>query len=140
MPIIRKKRPCRICHRWFLPDAKVKDRQVTCGDPECQKQQHKKQCAKWNRKNADYFRSNYLQKKLDKATEGEHITGPGEMFGDHKGLPVPPSLFNLSVQPTGEIIDTRLFIIINYFIRIELFEFQKRWQQRTVYNKGSPFL
>ncbi len=41
MPKIRKKRPCCICHCWFLPDAKVKDRQVTCGDKECQKEQHK---------------------------------------------------------------------------------------------------
>ena len=138
MPKIRKKRPCCICHRWFLPDAKVKDRQVTCGDPECQKQQHRKQCVKWNRKNTDYFKSNYLQKKLDKAAKNEPIAEPGGTYGNHKGLSVPPSLFNLSVQSTAEIIDTRLFIVIDYVIRAELFRFQKRWIQRAVYNKGSP--
>lgn len=140
MPKIQKKKPCCICRRWFLPDSKVKDRQVTCGDPKCQKEHHRKQCAKWNRKNSDYFKSNYLQKKLDKAAKNETLAESGELSRNHKGHPVPPSLFNLSVQCTGEAIDTRLCIIINYVIRTELFRFQKRWIQKTVYNKGSPFL
>ncbi len=140
MPKIRKKKPCCICRRWFLPDAKVKERQVTCGDKECQKEQHRKQCAKWNRKNTDYFRSNYLQKKLDKSTKDLATAESGDLPGNHKEHPVPPSLFNLSLQHTAEIIDTRLLIIIDYVIRTELFRFQKRWIQKTVYNKGSPFL
>lgn len=138
MPKIRKKRPCCICHRWFLPDVKVKDRQVTCGNPKCQKEQHRRQCAKWNRKNTDYFRSNYLQKKLDKATENEPVSEPGELSESQNKRLAPPSLFNLSVRPTGEIITPRLFIIIDYVIRIELFGFQRRWIQRAVSNKGSP--
>jgi hypothetical protein len=37
-----KKRPCRICRRWFMPNAKLKDRQKTCGDPQCQREWHRK--------------------------------------------------------------------------------------------------
>jgi hypothetical protein len=138
MPMIRKKRPCCICHRWFLPYAKVKDRQVTCGDAKCQKEQHRKQCVKWNGKNADYFRSNYLQKKLDKTAKNEPTYEPGELSESQNRRSTSPSLFNLSVQSTGEMITPRLFIIIDYVIRIELFRFQKRWIQRVVNNKGSP--
>ena len=35
MPKVRKK-PCRICRRWFQPDARVGERQRACGKPECQ--------------------------------------------------------------------------------------------------------
>ena len=65
----RRKRPCRICRRWFLPDPRLKERQMTCGKAYCQREWHKKKCAEWNRKNRDYFKANYLQKKIDAATQ-----------------------------------------------------------------------
>ena len=55
-----KKRPCRICRRWFVPNARVKDRQMTCGDPGCKREWHRRKCQEWNRANRDYFRANYL--------------------------------------------------------------------------------
>ena len=64
-----RKRPCRICRRWFLPDPRLKERQMTCGQTECQRQWHKKKCSEWNRKNRDYFKANYLQRKIDTATQ-----------------------------------------------------------------------
>ena len=60
-----KKRPCGICRRWFTPHPRLKDRQQTCGDPVCKKEWHRKKCAEWNKRNGDYFKANYLQKKLD---------------------------------------------------------------------------
>ena len=65
-----RKRPCRICRRWFLPHPRLKSRQMTCGDARCQSEWHRKKCAEWNRKNSDYFKANYLQKKLDAAGQG----------------------------------------------------------------------
>ena len=35
-----RKRPCRVCRRWFQPDARLGDRQKTCGDPECKREWH----------------------------------------------------------------------------------------------------
>jgi hypothetical protein len=32
--------PCRICWSWFTPNAKVKERQMTCGDAECQRERY----------------------------------------------------------------------------------------------------
>jgi hypothetical protein len=65
-----RKRPCKICRRWFLPNVRLKDRQQTCGNPECQKQWHKKQCALWNKRNQQYFKANYLEQKLKKIACG----------------------------------------------------------------------
>ena len=59
-----KKRPCRICGRWFTPHPRLKDRQKTCADAHCKREWHRKKCAQWNNSNPDYFKSNYLHKKL----------------------------------------------------------------------------
>jgi len=62
-----RKRPCRVCRKWFLPDGRLKNRQKTCGNPECQREWRRKKSAEWNKKNEEYFRTNYLQKKLEAA-------------------------------------------------------------------------
>jgi hypothetical protein len=31
-----RKRPCRVCGRWFLPDVRCRSRQKTCGSLDCQ--------------------------------------------------------------------------------------------------------
>lgn len=61
-------RPCKICRRWSSPDHRLKDRQQTCGEPECQREWHRRQCEEWNRKNKEYFKGIYLKKKLSKIT------------------------------------------------------------------------
>jgi hypothetical protein len=53
MPKARKK-PCRICRRWFHPDPRVGDRQRACGKPECQSARREKTQADWRKRNPDY--------------------------------------------------------------------------------------
>jgi hypothetical protein len=60
------KRPCCICRKWFSPDVRQKNWQKTCDNPECRREHHRRLCAKWNKKNKEYFQSNYLNKKLEK--------------------------------------------------------------------------
>ena len=60
-----RKRPCRVCKRWFIPHPRLKDRQKTCGDQQCQREWHRRKCEQWNRNNVDYFKDNYLDKKLE---------------------------------------------------------------------------
>ena len=49
-----KKKPCRICRKWFLPDVHVGDRQRTCSRPECQVARRKKTQSAWRARNPDY--------------------------------------------------------------------------------------
>ena len=53
MPKVRKK-PCRVCRRWFHPDARVGERQRACGKPECQTARRQKTQADWRKRNLDY--------------------------------------------------------------------------------------
>jgi hypothetical protein len=48
------KKPCRICRRWFQPDARVGERQRVCGKPECQTARRQRTQAEWRKRNPDY--------------------------------------------------------------------------------------
>ena len=53
MPDARKK-PCRICRRWFRPDVRVGGRQRACGEADCQKARRQKTQASWRTRNPGY--------------------------------------------------------------------------------------
>jgi len=53
MPEARK-RPCRICRRWFRPDSRGGVRQRACHAPECQTARRQKTQASWRSRNPGY--------------------------------------------------------------------------------------
>ena len=111
-----KRRPCRICRRWFTPNPRLKDRQKTCGNTKCKREWHKKKCAEWNKKNPDYFKTNYLQDKLNAASPSETSSKILPVKGRFKsGLPL------LFVQ---EVIDIQHLIIIEYLAQLLFKRFQ----------------
>jgi len=59
-----KKRPCRICHRWFQPHPRVGDRQRVCSRPECQSQRNRRSAAAWRRRNPEYWREGRLRERI----------------------------------------------------------------------------
>ena len=59
-----RKRRCKICKRWFLPDVRHTNRQKTCS-PKCRIEYHRIQCAEYNQKNKKLAKADYLQRKLD---------------------------------------------------------------------------
>lgn len=118
-----KKRPCRICRRWFMPNARLKDRQMTCADPECKRQWHRKKCAEWNKKNTDYFRNNYLQKKLDAADQS------GSNYGGKN-----PLRSRLSLEVVQEVISVQHLIILEYFGQLLFRRFQEVLRRQVIIN------
>jgi hypothetical protein len=56
---------CPFCRRWFHPHPRLKQRQKTCGRPECRRKQKQKFNQHWRAKNPNYFRGAYssLQKE-----------------------------------------------------------------------------
>lgn len=112
-----RKRPCRICRRWFMPNPRLKDRQKTCGASECQRKWHKKKCSEWNRKNSDYFKANYLQKKLEVVTLPEAPPRSPQMKSCLK-LGLPFSCFQ-------EVISIQQAVIIEYFGQLLFRRFQE---------------
>jgi len=120
-----RKRPCRICRRWFMPSPRLKDRQKTCGRPQCKREWHRKMCEKWNRENADYFRSNYLQKKLDSATGGDQSTTTFQPESNVYVLPKSRFKSGLPQRYVQEVIGIQHFVIIEYFSQLLYQRFQE---------------
>jgi len=53
MPEARKK-PCRVCRRWFRPDPRVGGRQRACSKPDCQTARRQKTQASWRSRSPGY--------------------------------------------------------------------------------------
>ena len=60
------RRRCPFCRRWFHPHPRLKQRQKTCGRPDCRHKQKQKSNQEWRTENPDYFRGVYaLQKEIE---------------------------------------------------------------------------
>ena len=59
-----RKRPCCICHHWFLPDNRVGSRQHTCCRPDCRQQRRRKMQAAWRARYPDYFSGRRIQARM----------------------------------------------------------------------------
>jgi hypothetical protein len=116
-----RKRPCCICRKWFQPDVRQKERQKTCGRPSCKKEHHRRHCAKWNKRNKEYFINNYLEKKIEQIeaqlpektvrSTPEPSSGKAPPFTPSASSPVLPC--EVIVKEYG----VRSLVIIHYLIR-----------------------
>jgi len=59
-----RRRPCRICRRWFTPHARSGDRQRVCGAAACQRERHRRSCAAWHRAHHDLTHEDRLKRRL----------------------------------------------------------------------------
>jgi hypothetical protein len=62
--VMTRKRPCRICRRWFQPHPRAGNRQRVCDRAECQRERHRRACAQWRRNNAAEEKEQRLRDKL----------------------------------------------------------------------------
>ena len=68
---MNKRRPCRICGRWFHPDPRVGSRQRACGSRACQGERRKRTQAAWRARNPEYFLRRRLQRRAGAARAAE---------------------------------------------------------------------
>jgi hypothetical protein len=65
-----------VCHKWFRSDPKVGKRQRVCNSPDCQREWHRRACAKVNQKNADGLKCCRVVKFLVKGSPPTAIDWP----------------------------------------------------------------
>ena len=68
--------PCLVCRIWFRPDPKVGKRQRVCNNPDCQREWHRRACAKVNQKNAEALKHDRVVKLLVKGSPPTAIDWP----------------------------------------------------------------
>lgn len=67
------RRRCPFCRRWYHPHPRLKQRQETCGQPECRLKQKRKSNQQWRAKNPDYFRGVYPRQKEKYGTRADYM-------------------------------------------------------------------
>lgn len=121
-PLDCQKRPCRICRKWFMPNPKLKDRQKTCGKPACKKEWHRRKCAEWNDNNSDYFKANYLQRKLNDLPRCDK---PSQSPCTPPVFPQSRLKSGLPLEYVQEVIGTKHLVIIEYLSQLLYGRFQE---------------
>ena len=127
-----KKRPCRICKKWFAPNPRVGNRQKTCGSKECRDKWHAKKCSQWNRQNRAYFQGINLNKKLQAVKNQETAIGKP-----------PPQLPKSGIYPKlpqeviQEVIGAQQLVIVEYLSRVLLKSIQEviRMQRYDIFEE-----
>lgn len=125
-----KKRPCRICRKWFTPDPRLGDRQKTCGKETCKRKWHAKKCAEWNKKNRSYFQAIYLGSKLEfsKAPSQSESRLQPSSNPNKKGPIMPPSSRSTLELPRDviqDVIGVQPLIIIEYVSQLLVRSFKE---------------
>lgn len=59
-----RKRPCRICGKWFESHPRAGDRQRACGRSECRQERHRRACSAWHERHPGYDRERRLRERV----------------------------------------------------------------------------
>jgi hypothetical protein len=113
-----KKRPCRVCGRWYSPNPRLYDRQQTCGVVECQRKWHARKCAEWNCRNRAYFKEIYIRRRLESFGSGPPAQRPSPCTSRRINPPRRSSPLDLPQEVIQEVIEVKQLIIIEYIVRL----------------------
>ena len=105
-----------------MPDARLGDRQKTCGDAACKREWHRRKCAEWNEKNSEYAKTNALHRKIEAAKNR-----PASPGGPRSLLPQ---------RYAKEVIEVQLVVFIEYLGQQLLRRLQEKIKRQAIVNKG----
>lgn len=85
------RRPCRYCGRWFTPDKRVGERQISCAKAQCRQERKTEAQSKWLARNPEYFHERRLRKRSEAARAAEEAARNPRKFrsSDPEKGPVP---------------------------------------------------
>ncbi len=122
---ISKKRPCKICRRWFRPKGHTGESQKTCGNSYCKAEWHRKKCREWNKKNSEYFKGIYIENKLKDIRNRSKIQA---------NQSIPSLNLRLPRQEIQEVIGLEGLIVIEYILHLFFRRFQEARKGKVVEN------
>jgi len=114
---LSRKRPCRICGKWFVPNPRLGDRQKTCGGPECQRLWHARKCAEWNRKHRHLFQESYLKGRVLIGDSPEPPPSPAPPLMPITPVQHAPPL-DYPRRVVQEVMGVQLLVIVEYIVRL----------------------
>jgi len=108
-----RKRPCRICNAGSVPNPRLKDRQMTCGEESCKREWHRRKCAQWNRENSEPIKKERLAQKLKAAA----WAGGQTKLSAETPLARHPCRAKHLLPWIQEVITVQVIIMLDYLVR-----------------------
>lgn len=130
-----RKRPCRICGKWFDPNPRLGERQKTCRATECQQRWHARKCAAWNLKNRSYFKEIYISRRLESFVGSSSCSTPSPSPASRtrgNSRPRRASPMHLPQEVIQEVIGVKQLVIIEYIVRLLLRAVQEVIQSQPI--------
>lgn len=129
-----RKRPCRICKRWFSPHPRLKDRQMTCGEESCKREWHRRKCAQWNRANSGAMKKERLANQLKVAA---CVSGQAKLpDATRPNVPAVQSEVQQLLPLIQEVITAQLLVMLDYLVRYSLKRVQEVIRRQLLVNTG----
>ena len=116
---MRKKRPCSICRRWFLPDARVGGRQHACGREECQRERHRRADQRWRAANRDYDRDRRWRESIA-AAQAEPSSAPPAANAPAPSSGLPWDVVQDEMEVKGRVILAGVVRVMGLFVQDEI--------------------
>jgi hypothetical protein len=141
MPL--KSRPCAICRVWFVPDARVGDRQYACSKPQCQKTRRCRTQAGWRGAHPDYFVALRLQQRAAASAAASAVPAttttaapppPGARPPPLDPLVMPPPLDRLPWDLAQDQFGAQGADFLSVFGRVLLGAAQSQWREQVAVN------
>jgi hypothetical protein len=117
--VVTKKRPCTVCRCWFVPNARVGDRQRTCGSSACQEARRERTHRAWREENRDYDRDRRWRLAIG-AAKADPTCGPP---GPHAPAPmsgVPWEVVQTEMEVEGRVILAGVVRVMGSFVQTEI--------------------
>lgn len=106
-----RKKPCSICRRWFLPDARTRHCQRTCGDAACRAEQRRRTQQHYYKHNRAYWAERRLRGQVQAAEQrpaASVVPPPPKILGD-----IPWELVQDAFGVQGG-------VLLGFFVRLQL--------------------
>jgi hypothetical protein len=96
-----------VCRRWFLPSARTRRYQQTCGSDQCRAEQRRRTQRRYREDNPDYWRERRLRRQMQQAPTGD----------ERLVRPPPPQLAGVPRELVQDAIGVQPTVMIGFFVR-----------------------
>jgi hypothetical protein len=107
-----RKRPCRVCGKWFYPNVRAGDRQKVCSGAACQRERHRRNCSKYHLRQLPQVQEERVRRRIRKDGNPEKKTGvDSSVLGQLDWQVVRDSVGAQSaviIQETGRLVENEL--------------------------------
>jgi hypothetical protein len=111
-----RRKPCRICRKFYRPHARVGDRQKTCGQESCRKAWRSRKNREAYQREREYHRGHALRKKIEQARPRAGPTNPEKKGPKRRRR----NALQLPYEEIREALGVEASVVLSYLLTLNL--------------------